>query len=509
MKKHKRSSAQAPPSSKTAGPAERGATAGAAPARNPWYGFLQQQVAGYAVSPLIRFAAAFPLGLAIVLLSAGWLVGPQHFVDAWRFRTYTASAEGHIVDSWLALEFDPLAQGDRGNWAGPARATHCAVVAYEGDWGAPQQRAFCGNRLNVHGEEILPLLVDDTTMAPGVPFAMPRDERGFALPQIRIGSAEAAWLKMHPPFSGFDERVSRTAWDALLRRLDRPLDDALAGWGAPPPMFPLALDPHAPGEAMPAAFVAARRSAGNPGALPSALLLLGAGVWLWLLGMRTLMFGLPRTTMMFAATLPLLLLPWWGERMPRALARVQPQVAEIIADMLADLDVTGRLVASSPGAAQLAHGGERLTWRVGDGPYADTIGRMTFTAPSPPPADADAALRRLAEIVTAQVRAFDPAERAALFDRLAADKVAERYGAALLFLPVAREIAFAGDPRSVDALAAAGFLDVWVTQPVEEPWRHDAGFGARIEMWRSLLDAPEASIANRARWVVERAESSR
>ena len=481
----------------------------AAPARGGWRSFLLQQAAGYAVSPLIRFAAAFPLGLAIVLLSAGWLVGPQRFVDAYRFRTYTASADGRIVDSWLALEFDPVAQGDRGNWAGPARATHCAVVAYDGDWGAPQQRAFCGNRLNVHGEETLPLLVDDTTMAPDVPFAMPRDERGFALPQVRIGSAEAAWLKAHPPFSGFDERVSRTAWDALQRRLDRPLDAALAGWGTPSPVFPLALDPRAPGEAMPAAFVEGRRGVGNPGALPSALLLLGAGVWLWWFGMRTLMFGLPRTTVMFAAALPLLLLPWWGERMPRALARVQPQVAEVIGDMLADLDVTGRLVASSPGTAQLAHGGERLSWRVGEGAYADTIGRIAFAAPSPPPADADAALRRLVETVTTQVRAFDPTQRAALFERLAADKVAERYGAGLLFLPVAREIAYAGDPGSVDAVAAQGFLDVWVTQPVEEPSRHDAGFRARIVVWRSLLDAPEPSIAHRARWVVERVESAR
>ena len=477
----------------------------AAPARNRWFGLLVQQAAGYAVSPLLRFAAAFPLGLAIVLLSAGWLVGPLRFVDAWRFRTYTASADGRIVDSWLAIEFDPVAQGDRGNWAGPARATHCAVVAYEGDWGAPQQRAFCGNRLNVHGEETLPMLVDDTTMAPGVPFAMPRDERGFALPQVRIGSAEAAWLKAHPPFSGFDARVSRTAWDALVRRLDRPLDDALAGWGAPPPAFPLTLDPRAPGEAMPAAFVASRRSVGNPGALPSALLLLGAGVWLWLLGMRTLMFGMPRTTTMFAAALPLLLLPWWGERMPRALAHVQPQIAEIIGDMLADLDVTGRLVATSPGAAQLAHGGERLSWRVGDGAYAETIGRIAFTAPSPPPANADAALRLLADTVTTQVRAFGPAQRTALFDRLTADKYADRYGAALLFLPVAREAAFDAGHDTAEAQAAHAFLDAWVTSPTEDPWRQSAAFAERVNLWRGLIDVPEPSIANRAQWTVEAA----
>ena len=486
-------------------PSERAGRAPETPPRNRWYGFLLQQAAGYAVSPLIRFAAALPLGLAIVLLSAGWLVAPQRLVDAHRFRTYTAGAQGHIVDSWLALEFDPVAQGDRGNWAGPARATHCAVVAYDGDWGAPQQRAFCGNRLNVHGEETLPWLVDDATMAPGVPFAMPRDERGFAVPQVRIGTAEATWLKAHPPFSGFDARVSHTAWDALQRRLDRPLDHALAGWGTPMPAFPLALDPQAPGEAMPAAFVAVRRSIGKPGALPAALLLLGAGLWLWLRGMRVLMAGLPRTAVLFAAWLPLLMLPWWGERMPRALARVQPQVAEVIGDMLADLDVTGRLVASTPAAAQLAHGGERLVWRVGEGAYADTIGRFTFAVPSSRPVDADAALRDLVEAVSTQMRAFDPAQRAALFDRLAADKKADRYGAALLFLPAAREAAFDPGHDSAEARSAYRFLDAWVTAPTEDPRPGDLAFVERVHLWRGLVDAPEPSIANRARSIVEAA----
>lgn len=476
-----------------------------APAPGGWRAFLLQQAAGYAVSPLLRFVAAFPLGFAIVLLSAGWLVGPQRFVDAYRFRTYSASADGRIVDSWLALDFDPVAQGDRGNWAGPARATHCAVVAYDGDWGAPQQRAFCGNRLDVHGEETLPMLVDDTTMAPGVPFAMPRDERGFARPQVRIGSAEAAWLKAHPPFSGFDARVSHTAWDALVRRLDRPLEYALAGWGASVPAFPLALDPRAPGEAMPAGFVAARRGLGNPGALPAALLLLGAGTWLWLWGMRVLMAGLPRTALLFAAWLPLLLLPWWGERMPRALAHVQPQVAEIIGDMLADLDVTGRLVASSPGAAQLAHGGERLNWRVGEGAYADTIGRVTFAAPPVRAVDADAALRQLAETVTTQVRALDPARRAALFERLAADKQADRFGAALLYLPVAREAAFDPGHDAAEARAAYRFLDAWVTSPTDDPWPQYPAFAERVKLWSGLIDVPEPTIANRARSIVEAA----
>lgn len=483
----------------------------AAPASSPdppmggWRAFVLGNAVGLAAGPLIRFIAAFPLGFAIVLLGTGWLVGPERLLDAVRYRNYDAATQGRIVDSWLAIDFDAAAQGDRGNWAGPARATHCAVVAYDGEWGDPLRRAYCGNRLNVHGEETLPMLVDDATMAPGVPFAMPRDDRGFALPTIRIGDAESAWLKAHPPFSGFDARVSHTAWDALRLRLDRPLDAALAGWGEAPPEFPLALDPHDPGGAMPAAFVAAKRSPGNAGAWIAAALLLAAGVWLWLRGMAVLMSGLPRAAMLFAAIGPLLLLPWWGERMPRALAHVQPQIAEIIGDMLADIDVTGRLVASSPDAAQLAHGGERLAWRVGEGRYADTLGDIDWGLPPAPPADAAKALATLVERVSAHVAALAPAQRAERYARLRADKEAGRYGGALLFVPAATDAAW-DDARTADErLAAARFLDAWITSPVETPVPGEAGFAARVELYRRLGDAPDAAIANRARSIVENA----
>jgi hypothetical protein len=341
-------------------------------------------------------------------------------------------------------------------------------------------------------------------MAPGVPFAMPRDERGFALPQVRIGGAEAAWLKAHPPFSGFDARVSHTAWDALIRRLDRPLEYALAGWGVPAPAFPLALDPRAPGEAMPAGFVAARRSAGNPAAMLSTLMLFGAGIWLWLNGMRVLMAGLPRNAVLFAAWLPLLLLPWWGERMPRALARVQPQVAEIIGDMLADLDVTGRLVASSPADAQLAHGGERLTWRVGEGAYAPTLGDVPFTLPQPAPADADAALRALVAQAGAAAQALGAQRQADLLRQLEADKKAGRFDAGWLFLPTAAAalVDSADPPR---ARAARDFLEAWLTQPIDEPYPQQAAFATRMDLLRALAALPVAEIANSATSVVERA----
>jgi hypothetical protein len=489
---------------------KRAATAApASPADPPasgWRAIVLGNAVGLAVSPLIRFIAAFPLGFAIMLLSTGWLVGPARLVDAWQYRGYTAAADGRIVDSWLALDFDAAAQGDHGNWAGPARATHCAVVAYEGEWGDPLRRAYCGNRLNVHGEETLPMLVDDATMAPGVPFEMPRDDRGFSVPTIRIGDAESAWLKAHPPFSGFDARVSRTAWDALRRRLDRPLDAALAGWGTPPPAFPLLLDPRAPGAAMPAAFVAAKRNPGNAGAWLAGALLLAAGTWLWLRGMSVLMGGLPRAAVLFAAIGPLLLLPWWGERMPRALAHVQPQIAELIGDMLADIDVTGRLVASSPAAAQGAHGGERLAWRVGEGAYADTLGAIDWGSPPAPPADATKALAALVARVSAHVAALAPEQRAAHSARLREDKDAGRYGGGLLFVPAAADIAWDDAHGADERRAAARFLDAWVTSPVETPSRDDIGFAARVELFRRLAQVPDAAIANRARSIADGAQ---
>jgi|GEM_PF-1423282 len=475
-----------------------------AAAARGWRALVLQHAIGFAVSPLIRLLAAFPLGFAILMLSAGWLPGPARLVDAWHYRDFSADAQGRIVESWLAVDFDVRAQADLGHWAGAARATHCAVVEWGGDWGESRRRAYCGNRVPVHGEDVLPVLVDEPAMAPGVPFAMPRDERGFALPELRIGTAESAWLRAHPPFWP-DPAQHATAWDALRAKLDRPLEAALVGRAVPVPSFPLRYDPRDPADAMPTALVEAKRAAAKSPTWFGAVLLLGVGAALWLLGMRLLMAGLPRAAMRFAAALPLLLLPWWGEHMPRALARVQPQVAEIVADMVADLDLTGRLVASSPADAQLARGGERLRWRVGEGRSADTIGQIVFEAPAAPAADADAALRALLDTVTTQVRAFDPSRRATVFARLAADKRAGYSGAGLLFVPIAREVGWAAEPRGEDALAAQRFLDAWVTQPVDEPSPGDPGYRARIDAWRSLLDAPEPTIANRAGWIVERA----
>ena len=487
---------------KTKPPARREVRAPDAPARPRWFDFLVQQAAGYAISPLLRLVAALLLGFAIVLLSAGWLAGPQRMIDALQYRSYTAPADGRIVDSWLAIEFDARAQGDRYNWYAGARGSACAVVEYDGDWGAPQRRAYCGNRLDVHASDNLARFVDTATMAPGVPFAMPRDARGFATPELRIDRATHDWLERHASHeSRLDGSRAANAFVALRELLDRPLDDALAGWSAATPAFPLLLDPQHPGEAMPRAWVDSHRAgAGIESAF--AWLLLAGGAWLWLRGMRWLMMGLPRAAVLFAAIAPLLLLPWWGERMPMALAHVNADMGEIIGDMLADLDRTGRLVASTPAQAALA-GGEQLVWRVGEGADADTLGKLPFALPQPRPANADGALRALVAQATDGLRALDAEQRSALLQHLTRDKHAGRYGAGWLFLPGA--VAALDDGDAGLARAARDFLEAWVTQPVDEPYPEQPGFAVRVELLRPLAALPIPEIAIMAGSIVERA----
>jgi hypothetical protein len=465
-----------------------------------WRGIVLGNALGLLIGPFVRLLAALMLGFAIVLLSAGWQAGPQPLLDSTHYRSYTAHADGRIVESWLALEFDPASLGEHSLWFGAARGTHCAVVEYAGDWGASTRRAFCGNRIAVHASDNLPRLVADTTMAPGVPFAMPRDARGFVAPDVRMSPPARDWLEHHPQH---DVPGAKNALEALRLQIDRPLDDAIAGWSTRAPLFPLMLDPQHPDDAMPTRYVENKASGGSVGQWIGSVLLLAAGGWLWLRGMAWLMAGLPRAAMLFAAIVPLLLLPWWGERMPAALSRLDPRVARVIADMLDDIDRVGRLNGSAPDDATLAQG-ERID--VGSA-YADTFGRIRYTSPQPAPNDADAALRALVEQTTAQMLAFDAADRSAVFTHLADDKRAERYGVGLLFLPSAKQALVDATGDAQTKRAANDFLDAWVTQPVQEPWPGDAGFTERVRVLRELADVPVPEIANRAASIVERASA--
>jgi hypothetical protein len=456
-----------------------------------------------ALGHYLGVAAFVYLGLSGILLVLAWQSGPQRAIDRAHDAALTARRTGRIVESWLAVEFDPRRMDEGRRWRAAARVSPCAVVEFQAEWGAPVRRAFCGHRV-VFGETYtLPGMV---TLAPRVPFAWARDASGFAVPEIRMSSEARAWLLGHPPdwtaAAGSDP--TGTALAALRAELDRPVDAAIAGWSAPHPAFPLAFDPRHPAEALPLGVLEGRREGGIDGYLFAFSALLGLG--LYGKGMTMLLGGrMPRLAFGFVAAVPLLALPYWGEQLPRALANFRSAGAGVLGEFLGDLDRTDRLVAGEPASATLASG-ERLLFPAGSGAYADTFGGLRFTPTQPDPADAEGALAALSTATAAQLRALPATDRADLFHRLTRDKTEGRRAAGFAFLAAAKEALL--DPNGDEATrsAAKAFLAAWVTQPVEEVWPQDLGYRTRIRLLRDLTDLPVPEIANPARWIAERGE---
>jgi hypothetical protein len=458
--------------------------------------FLLGNALRLAFGRLTGFAAAFQLGIAVVTLTIAWQLGPQPAIDAARYAHYTAREQGKVSASWIALEFDPAEVGDSPYWKLHAHATPCMVVDLEGDWGAPVQRAFCGDRF-VFTEPYVP-----KELLAGVPFAWTRDARGFALPDLRLRADVRAWLAAHAPDDPPPSDPPATAYDALQILLDRPVEQAIAGWSTPTATIALAFDPRDPANVEPAGFVETKRhgSAQPSVAIASALF----GFFLWFQGMALLMGGLPRKAMLFAATLPLLALPWWGEQVPRAVDRLDSRVAAFVGVMLDGFEHHGRLHASAPRDAMYARE-ERMVWSLDHGAYAQTLGRMHLVPPAQTPANADAALALLSEVVASQMRGLDDGARTVLFDRLQQDKRADRRGAGLAFLPAAREAMLDAHAAPAVATAARGFLEAWTTPPIDLPLPTDAAFDERVSLYRALADIPDVEIADGGRAIAERA----
>jgi hypothetical protein len=449
---------------------------------------------------LMGFYAAIFLGIGGLALTVAWQHGPQRVLDADQFAALTVQATGRIVESWLALEWDPAEMGDFKRWRAFAKATPCAVVEYQVEW-APLRRAFCGNRLPFYEQYTLH---DLNEMAPKVPFDWSRDASGFAAPEIRLPAPALAWLRKQPSDDFFLANAQpESALDDLRIAGDRPVDLATRSWGAPAVEFPLALDPKQPEGALPAGFLEARREATPEWALTAIGGLIGLAAWFS--GINILLFRTGRVARVLVGIVPLLALPWWGDEFPRVLRNLNPQFGSVIADMMGDIDITGRLTASDPGEAVQADG-ERLVWRAAEGRYADTFGKIRFVLPEPRPADADAALAAIAEETATQLRALPVDERLAIFERLKADKLHDLRGAGFAFLPAARQEVM--DPGADEAVrhSAAAFLSAWVTQPVEEVWPKDPGYKERLRMLHELTSIPIPEIANPAGWIEERGE---
>jgi hypothetical protein len=400
--------------------------------------------------------AGFLLLFGGIFLGVAWLVGPQSLIDSRHYATFTGKVSGRLVESWAALEFDPADMGQKRRWFGFGKIATCAVVEYDGDWGAPMRRAFCGNRFTFSDDFHLH---DWTTLAPGVPFAFPRDASGFMLQEVRMSKAAFDWLAANPPYSTFmlSQPPPTTALGALKEQFDRPVDVAVASWATQVPAFPLAYDPHHAAEAMPAKYVADRQQGFWLGGLVFAVIFAVPGLLVWRLGMG-MVFGSPSRLALWVLTItPMVALPWWGAVLPELLRYVNRDWARVGNDMLDDLNRTTRLIGSTPAEATLADG-ERLVWHLDQGAYADTLGRIHFVSPHPPPTTPDTALAALRVQASAEVRKLDASEQAALFVRLEKDKAAGLTRSQALFTSAAEDALRDRNADPAVRLAARHFL---------------------------------------------------
>jgi len=456
---------------------------------------------------LFRLPAVFLIAISGILLILAWQSAPQRLLEARQYAGHTATAEGRIVESWVALNWRPDDMAsDHLRWYAYASAEPCAVVEFEagGQWGA-ERRAFCGNRLPFFEHDTLDAL---RTMAPDVPFGWQRDARGLIVQELRVSAPGRGWLATHAPYSTIfaGKPEPATALAALDRQLNRPVDAAVASYATPSPAFPVAFDPNDPLTAMPRAWVESRRhfEVANWAVLA---LFGGIGLALWFGGMGMLLGDVPPRARFMLSCVPLLTLPWWSERFPDALRTVSKDVAAIAGDMIGGIDRTGRVIGAPPADATLARG-ERLILPVGREPYAATFGGLALP-PVRVAGDANAALQALTTATAAAMRGRTLADQRQVLAQLLSDKRNDLKSAGLAFVPYARETLLDGGTDPELRLAARRFLSEWVVQPIVEPHRSDPDFEARVRLYAQLAEVPIPEIWIMAKSVADRARESR
>jgi hypothetical protein len=381
-------------------------------------------------APLVGLIAGFMLLFGGIFLAVAWMVGPKPWLDARQYAPFTAHTDGHIVESWVALEFDPavLPQGKL-HWQPWSKVTPCAIVAYGSDRGAPLQRAICGNRLQFRDD----FRLDDWhTLMPDVPFSFARDANGFSVQELRMSKTALEWLNAHPPSTySRIKPLPATAYADLHEAHDAPLDVALSSWTTPVQAIPLAYNPQHPESAVPAKVVADARDGVWWGGWIFSLIFAIPGVIVLRMGMKFLT-GQSGAILWILTIAPLLALPWWSDFLPKLVRHANANWADIGTDMLADLSRLTHFTASAPGDA-LLRDGERVIWKSNEGIYADSFGRLHFVMPNPPPNSETAALVALQAQTTEQIGMLDSAQRATLFRRLGEQYEANQQNVQRLF----------------------------------------------------------------------------
>jgi hypothetical protein len=481
-------------------------------------------------SVVLRWAflmGAVVMAIGLALLTGAWLNGPRMALLEREIRQMSARAEAETVDPWWEIDVELARVAPDVRWEVHTQARLCATVVYVLA-GERHQRLLCGAERGGR----LPLdLVETWALMPGVGIDWPRDASGLPRVEVRMRPAAVAFLREHAlfephawqmrvsPKGSEAERTARRAeleadppdaLDLLLLELDRPLEWLARSWPArDDTRFEMRVDPREPGKAWPAVFADGVQV--HAGHWVFSAFLAVTGLLVWWQGIRIGFIDLSLRARLAVAVVPLLLAPWWGGCAGHLMQRLAPDAWGLGRDLAADLGMQSRRALAAPDPASFA-GHERIVWSAsGDASaYAEVFGRVPLRRPEPAPADADAALAEAARQLAAAVAAMPEAEASALFETLIEAERAGRVEVSLLFLRAAREAALDPDRGVAVGRRAGQFLSLLTTQPYREPEPDAAGFAARKDLWRSLLDfPPDPAVVNRTRWMIERVEAAR
>ncbi|HSM52063.1 MAG TPA: hypothetical protein VLA75_11750 [Thermoanaerobaculia bacterium] len=496
---------RSPPAPEAPEPAEGGGEPDSLPGRiaGALLGIFAGRIEGIFAAVVAGFGGAF--------LMLAWHLAPAQLLKARELARLTERAEAEVTAAWLVLEVEPSGgegaeSGERWVWRHRAGLRPCVATRWSAGE-AWRDDVFCGAP-RPFGDHLDAAELRE--LGPGVPFAWPRggaEQAGAPLLDLRIAGPVRDRLARQAPDDFLlpdaipelgPVRALGSELALLGHELDRPVDLLVAGWsrGDPAPI-PLAYDPR--GEAaLPVATVErARRPPGWAGALLAGL----PGLFFFQRGLRQLFGGAPPWAQWGAVAATLLLLPWWGERLPRAVGGFFPPAGEMLRELLGEaLGPAGGVARFQPEAAP-GTGAPALGWSLATTSYADTIGTLgtlPLARPEPPPDGPDAAFTALSTAVAEGARRLSEAEQGALFAALARDKAGGWHGAGVAFLDAAREAVL--DPERPEAARreAARFLSVWVTRPAVEPGPPELGRAGRLAAWRRLAEVPDPAVRNLA-----------
>ncbi len=474
-----------------------------------WLRETARTIAGIVGGRLLFVGGMALVGLGGTLLSAAWRLGPEAALEQRGRSALTERVEVRATRPFWRFEVEREPFTGEISWPTRAVAELCAEVepAELGEWGSDRRWLLCGGRRRGgYGWN----LTDGWQLAEGVPIRWPVDELGWPQIELRFAPEVAAELRSRrawtwPLLGQSDEARDRmtqpgSEWEALQIELDRPVEWLVRSSAAPAEArFALAVDPRRPDRVLPASLLDSTPDLAVPAL--AILVLAAAGGLAWTKGIAIAFHGPPLWVRIAIGVVPLLLLPWWGERFAETVRRLAPGFGEVGLALAADLDEAGRPPVEVRGAIP-GEVFEPAIWSVERSYYRGLLLPLG-SLPTGAGAGADEALRATCAAYARMLAGLDSAEQAQWLARLAWEEQLDRGAASLFFAPGA--LALLEDPERPESVRrwAASFLFWHGVTPLgihpEQP-----AFAARRAIWEALHRSADPAVRNTAGFLLER-----